>query len=281
LSAVNNGVVGDSSQQVYATPAQALSAAESHLAALRSQYGERHPDVRRLLRQVNELKAEVAEGKVYGSTGAGDDAVQNIDTARIQARINSVTERIQSLQNQKTELEASRQDLERIIIQTPQIQRELIRLNRDYENYLQKYEEMQRKEMEAGIAENMEAGSKAERFRRVEQPIRPEKPIRPDRKKIVAMGFLLAIASSVGLTTLLEMGDKRIRGVDALASILNERPLVAIPYISINDEIRETGRTKKWLILLVLVSIPVVLACIHYLYMPLDLLLIKIVAKYG
>ena len=95
------------------------------------------------------------------------------------------------------------------------------------------------------------------------------------------MGVFLAIAVALGLTILLELGDKRIRGVDALAAVLKERPLVAIAYITTDDELQRGRQIRKWLIMAVLLASLALLAGIHIFYMPLDLLLIKVLARLG
>jgi capsular polysaccharide biosynthesis protein len=95
--------------------------------------------------------------------------------------------------------------------------------------------------MNAQIALSLESENKSERFSLLEPPILPEKPFKPDRKKIFALGIFLAIASSLGFVMLLESINKRVYGVDALTHVLGNRPLVVIPYLSIEEE---KGRNK-------------------------------------
>ena len=95
------------------------------------------------------------------------------------------------------------------------------------------------------------------------------------------MGVFLAIAASLGLVALLEIGDKRIRGADALTALLKERPLVAIPYITTEYELQKRRRIRQWLIAAAILAVLLLLAGIHIFYMPLDLLVIKVMVRLG
>ncbi|MNT74720.1 hypothetical protein D3C72_2135630 [compost metagenome] len=114
----------------------------------------------------------------------------------------------------------------------------------------------------------------------LEAPLMPEKPVRPNRKKVVALGFVLAPVGAGALVMLLEMLSQRVRGVDALTSVLGRRVLVAIPYIHTQAEL---ARRKQWRTILVLccvVMIVVSLVLLHFFYMPLDLLMFKALARF-
>ncbi|MGH8464751.1 MAG: lipopolysaccharide biosynthesis protein, partial [Pseudomonas sp.] len=69
-------------------------------------------------------------------------------------------------------------------------------------------------------------------------------------------------------------------GVGALESVVGKRVLVAIPFISTQAEL---ARRKKWRTLLIVagvVLVAILLVLVHLLYMPLDLLLFKAMARF-
>ena len=77
----------------------------------------------------------------------------------------------------------------------------------------------------------------------------------------------------------LESIDKRIRGSDALTHVLGYQPLVVIPYIPIKEEGERRERQRKLAIKIAVgVGIAAIVA-LHFLYMPLDALLVKILAR--
>ena len=166
-----------------------------------------------------------------------------MDVAKAQARIAATEARIKSLADQKQQTLQKISEYEAQIIEMPQVERGLITLMRDHDNAKKKYEEMRAKEMSARISESLEQENKAERFVLLESPLMPEKPVRPNRKKVVAMGFVLAPVGAGALVMLLEMLSPRVRGAEALASVLGRRVLVAIPYIHTKAELESR---KKW-----------------------------------
>ncbi|MGE8177020.1 GumC family protein [Pseudomonas fluorescens] len=252
---------------------QDLGSLKAEYARLLSLYTEAHPDVRAVKRKIAALEA------TKGARGVA--APVNLDLAKAQARIAAAETRIKSLADQKQEILKKIADYEAQILEAPQVERGLVTLMRDYENAKKKYEEIRTKEMSAKISESLEQENKAERFVLLESPLMPEKPIRPNRKKVVAMGFVLAPVGAGALVMLLEMLNQRVRGAEALASVLGRRILVAIPYIYTRAEL---ARRKQWRMRLIVsgvVMIMLFLVLLHFFYMPLDLLMFKALGRFA
>ena len=251
---------------------QDLGSLKAEYIRLLSLYKEAHPDVRAVKRKIDALEA---------AEGAGDAAAPvSLDVARVQAKIAATQARSDSLAEQKRALLSKIEAYEGQIIETPQVERGLITLMRDHDNARNKYEEIRTKEMSAKISESLEQDNKAERFVMLEPPLLPEKPVRPNRKKIVVLAFFLALAGAGGLVMLLEMLNQRVRGVDALASVLGRRVLVSIPYISTQSELSQRRKWLKLFIVSTVLIITSILLLVHFFYMPLDLLLFKTLAKF-
>ena len=204
-----------------------------------------------------------------------------MDVAKAQARIAATDARIKSLADQKQQTQQKIAEYEAQIIEMPQVERGLITLMRDHDNAKKKYEEMRAKEMNARISESLEQENKAERFVLLESPLMPEKPVRPNRKKVVAMGFVLAPVGAGALVMLLEMLTQRVRGAEALGSVLGRRVLVAIPYIHTKAELANRKRWRTRLIICGIVAFVIFLVLVHFLYMPLDLLIFKALGRFA
>ena len=205
-----------------------------------------------------------------------NDFATDLVIAKIQTQIAAAKSRLNSLTDQKRALQGKIGQLQSQVSQSPIVERGLFTLMRDYENAKTKYEEVKSKQVNAKIAENLETENKAERFSILEPPIFPDKPIRPNKKKIVSLGFLAALAVAAALAALLEALDKRVRGVESLNSILNMRPLVIIPYISTQAELKRNKSLLKVILVSLLTIFLLTLFLIHMFYMPLDLLLLKL-----
>jgi hypothetical protein len=197
----------------------------------------------------------------------------SLDAARVRAKMSAAQVRIASLAEQKRELTRKMEGYEAEILEAPQVERGLVTLMRDHDNARKKYEEIRAKEMGAKITESLEQENKAERFVLLEPPLLPEKPIKPNRKKIAALGLVLAPAGGGALVMLLEMLNQRVRGVGALESLLGKRVLVALPYIDTRADVARRKRWRNRLILAALALAAIMIGLVHVFYMPLDVLL--------
>lgn len=256
-----------------------LDKAKAELERALVTYKETHPTIRALKRKIETLeKTSITPSEVKASK---TDIATDLVVAKIQAQIEAAKVRLKSLADQKRGLQEKTSQLQAQVTQSPQVERGLFTLMRDYENAKSKYEEVKSKQVNAKIAENLESENKAERFSMLEPPIFPDKPIKPNRKKIIALGIFLGLASAIALVTLLETLDKRIRGVESLTALINMRPLVIVPYITTQVELKR----KKYLIKYVLAAIValtlLLLVIIHFAVMPLDLLIVKLMVRFA
>jgi hypothetical protein len=85
----------------------------------------------------------------------------------------------------------------------------------------------------------------------------------------------------MALVALLETLDQRVRGVESLTALINMRPLVIIPYISTQGEIKRRKYLTRYFFLAMLILIILVLLLIHFLIMPLDLVIVKLMARFA
>ncbi|KAF4557634.1 LPS biosynthesis protein [Pseudomonas sp. CES] len=211
LSAANAGLAtkaGEGPRVAGAEQPQDLPSLKAEYARLLSRYKEAHPDVVAVKRRIQALEASGNRTATASMVG--------LDVARVRAKMSAAQERIASLAEQKRELTRKMEGYEAEILEAPQVERGLVTLMRDHDNARKKYEEIRAKEMGAKITESLEQENKAERFVLLEPPLMPEKPIKPNRKKIAALGLVLAPAGGGALVMLLEMFNQRIRGVGAI-----------------------------------------------------------------
>lgn len=274
LSAASAGMsIKPDSQRAGSTEQpQDLPSLKAEYTRLLSKYTAAHPDVVAIKRKIEALEASGGRGKALSS--------DSLEVARARTKIGAAQSRIVSLADQKRDLVKKMEGYEAEILEAPQVERGLVTLMRDHDNARKKYEEIRAKEMGAKITESLEQENKAERFVLLEPPLMPEKPVKPNRKKIAALGLVLAPAGGGALVMLLEMLNQRVRGVGALESVLGRRVLVAVPFIATQAEL---ARRKRWRISLViagLLGVAIMLVIVHVFYMPLDLLLFKAMARF-
>lgn len=261
---------------------QELERARTELATLRGIYTDDHPDVRAQQRRIDTLeralRAEAGRSTPAREAAAGQ---ARLAVSRLEAQIATARARADLLADQQRELRASIAQQRSQVSRGPQIERDLAALERDQAAVKSRYDDLRARQMAAQTVQNLEGEQQGERFTLLEPPLLPEYPIKPKRKKILAAGFVLALAAAVGIAVLLETLFGRIRGTNALTALMGRKPMVVIPYIVTTSEAQSIRDLRRRLLLLAAGAGLVALALIHALVMPLHTLLISMLARLG
>lgn len=266
-----------------------LQKARAQLAHMQETYTENHPDVRSAKRRIAGLEKAIADAAKEPAKPAGSGtsglpvppsvAAAQMVVAKIESRMAGARSRMASLRAEQGQLQVRLREAENQVLKAPQVERGLASLLRDRESAQRKYEEIRAKQMSAQVAENLEGEQKAERFSLLEPPIAPDRPIKPNRKKMIALGIVLAGVAAAGLVMLLETLHGTVRGADAVAAIVGQRPLVLVPYIPIKEEMARQRKLWWRTAIAAVVVVIALLAAIHFFYMPLDSLVFKILLR--
>lgn len=250
----------------------------AELTRLLATYTESHPDVRAMQRRIEKLEASAGVEK---AAPAPADAAREVAVARLDSRMVGVRSRIALLNSQQASLRGLIAQQDKLLAGTPQVERGLAALTRDYQNAQRKYEEIRAKQSTAQVAENLEGDQKAERFVLLEPPTVPEKPIRPDRKKMMVMGVALAFAGAAALVLVMETLRGAVRGYEPITALMGQRPLVAVPFIAVAREAAQRRRLYLTFAGAASLLLVVTLAGLHLGYMPLDMLVAKVILRLG
>jgi polysaccharide biosynthesis transport protein len=266
-----------------ATADAELDKAKLELERATAIYSDSHPTVKALIRKIENL--EQAAAKENKAISAGKPKNTNIETdlmvAKVQAQIEAAKARLSSLADQKISMRKKVDTLQAQISRSPEVEKGLFSLMRDYENAKAKYEEVKSKQINARIAENLEQENKAERFAMLEPPSFPEKPVRPDRLKIMLIGLFGGLLAALGGVLVLESINASVRSAEALNAITNVRTMVTIPYIYTLSEVRRKKYLYKYISIGLVGFISITLLLIHFLWMPLDLLMVKLLNRFS
>lgn len=260
----------------------------AQLVAKSATFSDSHPEIRWLKRELEnveqQLERQAASVADQTNTDPADPDTDPSNTATAPTslatfRIAVFDRRLELIRAEKEAREARVVGLEDDIARTAQVELALQALTRNYESAKGEHQELLAKLADAKIGKTLEEDRQAERFEVVEQASEPSQPIRPNRRKIAALGLLLAGAASGGLFAGLETINMRLRGSGHLSNIVGHRPIVAIPVIRTKRD-RNRRRTAVLSIVVILaLAIGAILAAIHFWYMPLDLLLIIVQEK--
>lgn len=241
---------------------------------LLAKYSESHPDVKSVKRKIKNFDSSSNKG-----AGNSSGNIYNPIYLQLQSELKIVNVEAGTIGSRRIKLNESLRRLQENVSKTNQVERGYTELERDLESNRVKYTELNAKYMDAKLAQTLEEEQKAEKFSILEPPRVPTKPEKPNRVKIIFMGLVLSIFGGLGIGYFVEMMDGGIRGQAVLKNITGFEPLVVIPYI-INDEDLLRSRKNKINFAIIGVSVLVFLILtIHFLYMPLDLIMYKVLHK--
>lgn len=273
--------------------AGAVSSTMSELDKLKSQYAqlqgvykENHPTMQSLQGKIKALESVESAPSNQAADVTNTTIIkrevneQSLLIAKLKAQLEAAEGKVNSLEKQKKEVLAKIDQQERDMTLSPIINRELLSLQRDYENAKQKYEEVRSKQLNAKITQNLEQDNKAERFSLVEPPVLPDRPIKPNRLQLVGIAVPASLILPAIFAILLEMMNPKVRGVKAVSALMGQYALASIPLIQ--DHKQLSKRRKTFMILMVMGVVVLILALllIHLFVMPIDLLVVKILAKF-
>jgi polysaccharide chain length determinant protein (PEP-CTERM system associated) len=212
-----------------------LTQLKQQLADLKANYTDRHPDVIRLKRQIEDAEAKAAETE--SGSGAPEQEQSGSAAPRTQNRFladqiqqrNATYLEIKDLESELANTMLQIKDYQRRVEVTPNREAELLSLNRDYENIKESYNSLLNRKLEADIAVNMEKKQKGEQFRIVDHARLPQNPVSPNLKKL----FMLAVAAGLGLggglIFVLDHLDTSLKRPDDIEADLGVPVLATIP----------------------------------------------------
>ena len=179
-------------------------------------------------------------------------------------------------------MEGRLEDYEQRLFETPIVQRDQTSLLRDYDNAVRKYQEIKAKQLNAGLAEQLEVEEKSVRLTVLDSASLPFLPESPNRPGIVLLGVVLAFGAGLGNASFVEFFDRSVRGSHGVRTVLSAPPLAGIPYIENRQDRRRKWRVRINWLLGSLLFVGAVLLAIQLFWMPLaDLyaLLVELLAQ--
>jgi len=255
-----------------------IESARAELARIRERYSENHPDVILLSSQIGAL-AKQLDGKLDETSGDVD--ASNPAYLQLETRVKTTRLELEALDAREREVRRKRAELAERIARTPKVEQEFREMAREYTNAATKFQEVKAKQLEAELAESLEAERKGEKFTLIEPPQVPETPVSPNRPLIFAIGFVLSLGFAASAVILLELSDSRIYGASAIEAVLGVSPTASIPVIASSSDARRSRRLVVAVLVAAAGLIALALAAVHFLIVPLDAAVAIVLNRYG
>jgi len=190
-------------------PPSRLDLARTELAALLTQYTERHPDVIRKRAEIASLEKEEREKK---SAPAPVAAAEPLPVAppvdpMLRAELDGVDLEIRGLTGERERILAQIGQFQGRLENVPRVEQQLLSLTRDYDNIKKSYDSLLEKRINARLAENLEKSQQGEQFTILEKAIPPERPSGPNKPLILLAGLAAGGVLGIALALLRQRTD--------------------------------------------------------------------------
>lgn len=257
---------------------QELERARNELARLNAIYTESHPDVRSAIGRIAALEKALKSEKAADSASSENTERVRFQISRLETQIAAARARANLMAQQQAGIRAALGQHRAQVARAPIVERDLAILQRDYDAARSRYDDLRARQLSAQAVERLQEDENSGGFTLLEAPLLPEWPIKPNRKKIVAMGFFMAVAGAAVITALLEKLFARVRGREAVRVITGMQPMVSIPHIESSASLsaaRSSGlRMLWWSAALGLL----ILMLVHVMVTPLNVAVVKLLS---
>ena len=258
-----------------------LEGLRAELATGQERFSQHHPDVKRLTRSVAILERELAKAEVAPPRTTAELRPDNPAYIQLKARLDATESERSAYQGRLDDLKSKLADYEARLTLAPQVERGYRALIRDFENAVQKDQEIKAKLQNAKLAESLESERKGERFTLIEPPLLPEKPVSPNRSAIAFLGIILSLAGGIGAVAVSEGLDTSVRDAKGVTRTLGTAPLATIPFIQTSADRRNKVIIRiVWGIGILLAGL-VAVVLFHFFVMPLDVAWFKTMGRLG
>ena len=201
------------------------------LVKLKAEFRDEYPEVVLTKEEMRKIEEELVES--YGPDAIKPDKtprdpyVQNL--LKLQSDEKS---EVTLLKQRLNALYASRNDHERRVERSPEIEQELVVLERDYGSMKANYATLLDKRLHARVTENLEKQQKNGKFRILDPANFPRAPSIPNRPRVLIFGLLFGCVLGLGLSVARERISPQFRGLEDVELLVGPRVLVAIPDFS-------------------------------------------------
>lgn len=217
---------------------------QAQMSALKARYGDKHPEVRKLDAELQDLQARQKASRQESAEAppviqpSGSAARKPARNPVVAAQLEKLDEQIEKEKNQQQELQQQiafhTSKLERI----PVFEQRIAGMMWDYDSLRAHYSELQSKKLSADMASALETREKGERFVVLDRAVVPIHAYAPKRALIILVGVLAGLAAGIGLAVALEMGRGALYSRAEVSELLGDAPILAsIPRIRVRGEI--------------------------------------------
>jgi polysaccharide chain length determinant protein (PEP-CTERM system associated) len=194
-------------------PAARVVALQRELAAARSTYTDKHPEIIRLQEELSAATKEAAAARQRPAEDRMgelllDASYRQLVTDREVARL-----RVRELERAEGDTRRQIASYQARVESAPMVEQKLTSLQRDYELEKQQYSDLSKNLHAATIAENVERNNRGEQFTILYPASYPTEPVKPVPLRVMLISLLGGLCVGAGLTLAGEYLDRTVHNV--------------------------------------------------------------------
>lgn len=205
-----------------------LAELREKLVKLRSEFWDEYPEVQLTKEELRHVEKQLIE--TYGpdifkpGESPPDPYLQDLtkQQSELKSELVLLRQRQQILLTERTEFQKR-------IEKSPEVEQELLILERDYDNMKNNYRSLLEKRLNARVAENLEKRKKGGQFRILDPASFPRAPVTPNQPRIMILALILGCVFGVGGAAIREQLNPQFQRPEELELLLGPQLLAAIP----------------------------------------------------
>lgn len=219
------------------TLADELRTSEQALLAVELKLKPEHPDVKRLRRNVDELRKRVEAQALEGTLTSKPRPAVAMDIERrkkltnAKAELDNLDRQLEAKMAEESRLRGALASYQARIEAAPAREAELAGITRDYETLQQSYRTLLQKKEESQISANLERRQIGEQFKILDPARMPARPASPDRPRLYLIVLFAALGIGVAAAATAEYFDRSLRSEADVKAALNLMVLATVPYM--------------------------------------------------
>jgi uncharacterized protein involved in exopolysaccharide biosynthesis len=198
---------------------------------------EKHPDIIKFRQEIEQLESTIKDSR-------SEDKPLSMAQENAKAEQQRAALRAESARSELDRLGGQLKDVENRLAETPKVAEQLAAYEREYQHLFDSYQQYSSKQLEAGVAADMERRQKGEKFRVLEAAIPTPEPASPNRPVIFVIGGVLGLLAGAGLGLLAEITDLSFHDARSLQSRLGIPVLAAVPPVVLESD-RLLARARR------------------------------------
>ncbi|MCX4024994.1 chain length-determining protein [Endozoicomonas sp. SM1973] len=221
-----------------------IASLEEQLDSLLLKYTAQHPDVKATREQLGLLKrarnkelAQLKQQSPSNSSSLDQNPVYQqlkVNLSEVEAEKSSMQVRVQSFKEKVDELE-------KMVNTIPEIEAQLIALNRGYQVTKRKYEDLLSRRESAQISRKASQATDDIQFKVIDPPHVPNEPVGPHRPLLMSVVFIFSIMLGLGVALLIALLKPSFTSKKILSDVTGLPVLGAVNAV-VNDHYRHRQR---------------------------------------